>query len=108
LRNYVRDGLPYVRTGGHRRFRVEDLKAWVDGRVFQMCSPMPSTARSSNSASLLNEFADEDPRVLETMARLNPELRPKLLQIVSSRTRSKENHQPPPADGTKARAPRHR
>lgn len=75
LRNYVASGLPSVREGnGHRRFRAEDLRAWVDRRVGLESASTPNTATSTSSASRPSDSATKGQRVSETAKRLRMKL----------------------------------
>lgn len=75
LRNYVAGGMLFVQIGrGHRRFRVEDLRAWVEGRVLQSSTSRPTTATSSSTDSPRTAFDTEDPQAAEIERELRQRL----------------------------------
>ena len=75
LRNYVAAGLQSVRcANGHRRFRVEDLRAWVDHHLVLESASTRSTATSTNSASPPLESGTKDRLATETIKRLRMRL----------------------------------
>jgi excisionase family DNA binding protein len=67
------EGIPYVKTGSQRRFRVHDLEAWADTRVCQS-STASQGGRSISAASPLAAVASLSPQASEIRAELERRL----------------------------------
>lgn len=68
-----REGLPFVPvTGRVRRFRTEDLDAWVASRVCQFSTSQPQRAASTGAASPSTRYGTVSAQELAILEELRP------------------------------------